>query len=345
LGSGKSCSFKSISSIIQNNLETFDSSRGKSKSIVKMKSSIVDSAIIRSLVYQLYHIKNRPSIGDISPVIPESITEEMINNVMIEFGNWKYNLLINETYNKSTLSFDKWFRSEIDSTDIISFEVWHVILQICIGCYAMSLSKMVHNDLHSGNIMIETSDSYKEVTYVIDGNVYKFKTWYKAMIYDYDRAYVDRFGVNNMLQGLDKYSQTNEFIENKDVIKIFCYIYQNTTNEQNRSVILTIICGNDPQLKKLLHETYTHPNPDFASLLIKRNNKPLHPREYAKFKSTDYIIGVLGKFRGISHDRSGVTKNLFVCKSEYFDSTDGKINISAIKNDQSEFKSDIYDNK
>jgi hypothetical protein len=199
---------------------------------------------------------------------------------------------------------------------------------------------MVHNDLHAGNIMIESYAEPTELTYVVNGKVCKFTTGYKALIFDFDRSYSILFGDNRLLEDYGDYCQTNEFIPNKDVIKIFGYIYRYTKHEGNRSTILDIICGQFREKRKLLHETYTHLYENWGDFLIKRfDNKPFNRVDFASFNSTEGIIKIISSFNGISSDKdgivAGVTKNLFICNPEYFDSSDGQIIPEAIQNDTS----------
>jgi hypothetical protein len=103
--------------------------------------------------------------------------------------------------------------------DIIGTNVQvDVFKQVVQGLYTINKMKLVHNDLHPGNIMVEEKTN-------------------KALIYDWDRAYAKGLGDNKLLNKdpcdeLCSSSQCNIFMEGRpiDLLKILCYTTKNINN-------------------------------------------------------------------------------------------------------------------
>lgn len=121
-----------------------------------------------------------------------------------------------------------------------------ILFQIIAGCYAMSLSKLTHNDLHIGNIWVVDIPETK-VSYVINNRRYTFNTTKKVKIYDFDRGYAVRLGDNESLSGMSCYlqNQCNEFIENKDIVKFSCYLKNNPEYQRMMLHIITNVVSMD----------------------------------------------------------------------------------------------------
>ena len=90
--------------------------------------------------------------------------------------------------------------------------------EVTKGLYTINNLELVHNDLHSGNIMIEEKTN-------------------KVLIYDWDRAYAKGLGKNKLLNDntcldLCKVSQCNLFLDKRpiDLIKILCYTIHDPDN-------------------------------------------------------------------------------------------------------------------
>ena len=74
---------------------------------------------------------------------------------------------------------------------------------------------------------------------------YKIRTKFIPKIYDFDRAYNSTLENNPMLRGdiCYKYSQCNYIVNNKDFIKIVCYLYKDIPSI--RIKLLDLISTND----------------------------------------------------------------------------------------------------
>ena len=89
----------------------------------------------------------------------------------------------------------------------------------------MSLSKMMHNDLHFGNIFIEKLNEVETITYIINNKLYILNTQYKIYIYDFDRSFAVSLGNNVLLEDYcHDYFTCNEFFENYDIVRSLCIL-------------------------------------------------------------------------------------------------------------------------
>ena len=156
---------------------------------------------------------------------------------------WRYNILINSTM-KSFQTFLQYIeiRGEnfLNSKDPLFSKDLKILFQIFAGCYAMSLSKMVHNDLHLNNIFIENIEE-QDVSYQFFGTYYTFRTDVKVKIYDFDNSYVQRFGPNPSISRYlcDTYSYCNVFTDNFDIITVLIKIFINISKQINSTQVKT----------------------------------------------------------------------------------------------------------
>jgi hypothetical protein len=144
-----------------------------------------------------------------------------------------YKRKLNQKINK-LLSFS----SNQNGNDIIQ----KAIFQILIACYSLFLSGVAHNDLHAKNIFLEIMDEPETINYIINNELYQINTLCKPKIYDFDRSYIKNH--NNNILNNNIISQNNELVNNKDFVKILCYINKYNINEQiNNYISLIVIKG------------------------------------------------------------------------------------------------------
>ena len=136
-----------------------------------------------------------------------------------------------------TLLITKYFDIENDITSLTKFletyfknkdVILQVLFQLSVVCYAISLCNMTHNDLHSDNVFIKKLDSLQTFIYYINDQKYEIKTFFKVYIFDFNYSYVEKFGVNEGVNDYlcENFSVCNEFIQNKDILKILCAIFK-----------------------------------------------------------------------------------------------------------------------
>lgn len=81
--------------------------------------------------------------------------------------DWTYRLLVAEFLEGQSVA------EYLETKQTLDDEVWNILLQISIGCYAMFLSRMTHNDLTSNNIILV--DTNEMITYKVNHRLYTIK--------------------------------------------------------------------------------------------------------------------------------------------------------------------------
>jgi hypothetical protein len=108
--------------------------------------------------------------------------------------------------------------------------ILEIYFQLSLTTYAMYLNNFVHNDLHTGNVWVKRTDStnIKYTLRHVQGNPSYTLTSCKnfVMLYDYDRAYRNTIP-NVLLNDVEEYNQTNDIIQQRDFVKILCYLMNN----------------------------------------------------------------------------------------------------------------------
>ena len=309
LGSGTSCIYDSMIQILDG--KTYNSST---------KDLMDRNDLINSFQDNFYHMYEREggrqSINTNTNTPPSTFIKSA--------KYFKYNLLVNETItNDAYTLFEHLKRLNGTGTRFRQAD-WCIIFQIIIACYSMSLSKTNHNDLHAGNIYIEPYN--KPLNYLLTPNrgvaeVCSVNCGNIVKLYDFDRAYCERLGGNPLLEphsGLDQYSQSNEFIPTKDMIKVFGYIWD-MSSQYESTIIQKIIAK--PGKERFLFNVYSK-----GMFLQRSDGSPLTRQDYERnFNTAEEILMNVAKLSGSgvknSDDREKIykdTDNLYVCGPEVF---------------------------
>ena len=234
LASGEKCSFNDLLNILHDNL--YDP-----LGITLLPSDECYKNLIRNLFFILKQKENRPSI--------QSNVAIHILIRPVNFDIKSYNILLLENM-EDKMTLNRWMQA--NSRNYLEF--WNVLFQIAVACHVMSLSKLVHNDLHSGNIFIKDLGVETTFVYNINGNEIVIKTRYQPLIYDFDRGYAEKFGNNELLDNCTKFSQCNIFIQNKDIVKILCYVYKYVDNTIKDEILELI--SNTSEYRDRIKNTY-----------------------------------------------------------------------------------------
>ena len=171
----------------------------KIQAILKV-ANIPDKYLTRNIMYMAWNRKDRPAIHENNGIVAnlEQLNEQQLQT----FRLMRFHMLITEYVDG--LSLYAYCRADPEV-----LELKQILFQIAVGCYAMNLSKMVHNDMHSFNILL--SKNSDELSYYIEGTVYEFTPKYLVRIFDFDHAYVERYkhnertNRNNLCNGLDMF--------------------------------------------------------------------------------------------------------------------------------------------
>lgn len=309
LASGERCTYTNLLNMLENNL--YNAKKIPKSEIPKILNRNINCTI------------------DIKCDTRYSIDRQTFNyldNVNPPNSKYRYNMILNEQIPPNSDKFSDFMFTYRGSKNFNN-AIRTIIFQIAAGCYAMSLSKMVHNDMHSGNIFITKLAKPEVLTYIIDKKEYRFETKYIAYIYDFDRGYCEYLGNNPFLDRkvcLNN-SQCNLFINNKDMLKIMCYIIKFTEGYLDKGDILNCL-SNDKNYIKLLLEDYDR-QCFFTSNYVTRDQKT--------FFNNFYDMGkIVGKFGSLLHLTVKKSNKIYVCNKEFFNSN-GTINMSKFKNQDS----------
>lgn len=280
--------------------------------------------VVRNLNYMLKHAENRPSINDIG-------IDYLEGTVGVK-KHWSFNVIINEAVTENTIDLRTWiYRTIRANNGKHHTNIWKVMFQVAAACYAMSLSRMVHNDLHAGNIWVEELPEEHEVIYIYNNIMYKFNTKYKALLYDFDRSYAERLGFNiTMWQELcDKYNQCNSVVNNKDIVKIFGYLYHMSYEDQDKNNILAVVAETE-QGQKNLEVVYD------TGVLLQVGERAVTEEElFDQCRSPQGVLDIMGiaipEIERVEGDSGERGDNIFVCRPDMFDIDGSLILISEDK--------------
>ena len=171
--------------------------------------------------------------------------------------------------------------------NIFRLKILQIFFLICSALYAFSLSGCVHNDLHNGNIYIETLQRPEQSIFCINNKYYSITSLYKVYIYDFDNSYAKQLSDNKKL---DDYMcgalQCNEWYDNLDIVKILCYMVKNyDLGTARRSLadelIECIIPTHETEIRDMINDSYTKGDfvQDKHTLEIKKRDDKLKKEE------------------------------------------------------------------
>ena len=229
-----SCSYENLLNILIGH--TNDNSN-------KIMSNSVTDMILKRNINSIINLNKLYSINEISS---EPISENKNENIIEKL---KYSLLFTKYFdlNSQVITFTKFLEKYYNNRDIIL----QVLFQLSAVCYAMSLCNMTHNDLHGDNVFVKKLDQLQTFIYYINDVKYEIKTFFKVYIFDFNFTYVEKFGNNEGINDYlcENFSVCNEFIPNKDILKILCAVFNFYPD------ILKYTTSNDEN-KKSLEKTY-----------------------------------------------------------------------------------------
>ena len=134
-------------------------------------------------------------------------------------------------------------------------------------------------------------------------------------------------------------SQCNEYVENKDIIKILCYVYDKVPNELKK-VLLELI--SDKPTMNELGDLYNFPRCFLQEINRAGNVVAKDILFYSKINSTNKILSnIVLEMRSVSYDKSK-SYPVYSCNSNYFN-RDGSLNDTKIKEYQSLIKNSLDD--
>ena len=314
IGSGKLCKYDDLFQILKNN---YYSKNDKIISVEKIRKRLNRSIINNILNYEHDNIS-----------FDESVKASV--ETKYDLDDLIFDVNLTETYEK-TISFHELLNSDY----VQELNIFNILFQIFAACYSMSLSKMVHNDLHTGNIMLRPLKKPKILTYIIEGKKYILKVYYFVHIYDFDRSYVEQLGDNKVLNLYDVYSQNNEYVDNKDVLKLLCSVYKYTQN------FLYLKClTNDKKHFTKLVELY---DLDKRCNFQLKKYKPVDSSFFNNYNDTLTILKCLSEYLPKIDESYFDKDNLFICQQSFFNKK-GKLNIKKVQDTRMKYVSMFKNN-
>ena len=300
LASGEKCSYDNLLKFLQGKVVV-----GKKVLTNKQVENILNKNISRCLLKPC-------DIRDSIQTVENRITPRPNSSI-------KYDMILNENINKKTVKYLEWFRTGSKPAS----DLWETLFQMAAGCYAMSLSKTVHNDLHIGNLFIEDLGKKVSSLYIIDGKSYLLNSRYKILIYDFDRGYTTRFGNNKILSSyVCDAGQCNEFVENKDIFKSICYIINRFHTPIEKELINCL--GSTDDLRNIITDMYKESYNCFFEYAARRglNLKNL----LDGFNSTAVILQNIGSKLPSDKNFKASKDHTYICDARFFNSN-GTINM------------------
>jgi hypothetical protein len=129
----------------------------------------------------------------------------------------------------------------LDTSNIPLYEINSIIFQLLHALYVMEKLEIMQNDLHFGNVLVETLDQPKKITIKVEGKIVTFLTKYIPKIFDWDRGYCPALGPNPIMTNSSRYIQLNSYNKYKksaDYYQTICELMGSDENMHNIETVL-----------------------------------------------------------------------------------------------------------
>jgi hypothetical protein len=219
----------------------------------RFASSIVDNTMTTSLEYEArvyQYITENIILKNISPTFIPILTNntcritDLITSIN-SFGNFtrKTELLeklttLNRLFPRLPMNFIMTGSSQTVTTAHDFFrniQIGHIVLQrqeyssimfqFFYALYVMDEFKIVHNDNHMNNVLIQTLPNDVTFDITIGPLNVQFTTRYVVKFFDWDRAYCEYLGPNPISKGFLLIRNAVEFIRGRDFSAFVCFLY------------------------------------------------------------------------------------------------------------------------
>lgn len=100
-----------------------------------------------------------------------------------------------------------------------------VLFQIIYALALLNIFKIVHNDLHTGNVLVMILDAPVKLKFIVKEISYLIETKYIPYLYDWDLSYSEQLGENEKLHSLQEFNITNTLDSYRDLYTLFCYLF------------------------------------------------------------------------------------------------------------------------
>jgi len=214
-------------------------------------SNIPQVNLLRNMMFLVKHYEQRPAIH----------VSTNFQSTVRTFGAIRFHMLITEHVDGMSLHTycgDK-------SLDLNIMQ--EIMFQIAVGCYAMNLSKMVHNDMHSKNVLLPLNTT--PLSYCVEGTVYNLTPKYLVKIFDFDHAYVERYKRNEITRRNELYNGLDMFY----VIAYICHVYKK--NVQLTEYLINLVVKDPTEdVKERVFNYYNNGRHDMTADWCNKHIKP-----------------------------------------------------------------------
>jgi hypothetical protein len=265
----------------------------------------------------------------------------LLNSQSQPDSNYGYCFLITESMkdNKTLLKTMQNQIGEIVDNDLFRYsyttrsiqfsdDFYNILFQISYAFKILDKFRIIHNDIHPGNIWIKNNNRPIIRRYIVKNNgideTCDLTSNKEALIYDFDRGYMESLGRNEVLTYRESgYSQSNEFVRGKDLLKIFVNIFLRCkrlfenknpgilwTSTDNCKDLLLIFLNEDKIMdpRSQLNEFINQSSDQNIHFLRNKRNIPLQSVFYNEnILSFDQIeLNILQKISSVSKNTSGL---------------------------------------
>jgi hypothetical protein len=188
-------------------------------------------ALADNLAYAYHSVPNRPSVSGARPIPLDSLRNEDFVSVIEK--DMRYGTLITERV--EAVSLKEWILRHADEYRVMDFQV--VLFQITYALWTMELRKLLHWDLHVGNILVQKTRA-RRVSYLIENTNVSFDALYTAYIFDFDQAFVETLGPNMWHRANEAY-----FVPNLDLARFLCELFDtlDRCTHANKEHFITLV--------------------------------------------------------------------------------------------------------
>jgi hypothetical protein len=176
---------------------------------------------------------------------------------------WRYSYIITEAVREQDIIMDEYFSSLGDtpssstsSCSSFNNECWNIIFQVSHACFIMEKFNIMHNDLHACNIWLRVSNTVNNTTYKVNENTFNIQSKFTALIYDFDRGYMEYNNVeykNEASQFFEEFKQTSEMVKGRDFMRFLILLKYYIKDRKDINKIVECIGKNEMSKFKILY--------------------------------------------------------------------------------------------
>ncbi len=308
---------------------------------VFLGKTVPEANLLRNIFYIGNELSNRPSINNPAVDPAKSVS-------LVQAQSQLYDFLITEPTGPSDYQT---LAAYVASPGLDINELFKMYFQIVVACYALSLSKTSHNDLHLGNIFLEyygAPQQGKLINYVVNDVYFPLNIKYICRLYDFDRTYSSVVGKNLLLTATSarSSSQENKFYPSKDIMKVSGYIVSALQNNNDALEMVRDTVTNGGAHWNQLYEMWAvrrnfflqGPGPGGAPVSLATDF-------YAKFPDPERMLeNLVGKMRGLGlFEAPGqvLAGDTYILSRKMFE--DGYLNLRTVAFDRTQLQKEKGD--